>query len=89
MIIPEMILPNIFAMPTMEINMAACEVGRFFETPRSGIKVSGTDCTETNSQEIRGGMIKKMMPIKGQLANLNLLQTMSTMMPRGLHWHFV
>ena len=45
MIIPEITLPNIFAMPTMEINMAASEVGSFLETPRSGMKVSGTDCT--------------------------------------------
>ena len=36
-IIPEIIRPNMLAIPTTETNKAACEVGRFLDTPRSGI----------------------------------------------------
>jgi hypothetical protein len=45
-IIPEMILPNMFVIPTIEINVAACELGSPLEMPRSGMYVNGTDCTE-------------------------------------------
>jgi len=40
---PDKIRPKMFVNPTMEINMAACDVGMDFETARSGIKVKGTD----------------------------------------------
>lgn len=45
-IIPERIRPKMFVMPTTEINVAACAGGNPFDMPRSGIYVSGTDCTE-------------------------------------------
>ena len=44
-IIPDIIRPKILVMPTVDINIAACEVDSDLDTAISGMYVTPTDCT--------------------------------------------